>query len=278
MKKWLYFFMFLVLDSGCNMQQRQRDKKVSDLTPADHLPPNSPEYLFQSWEITDAEHPMVKDVFNNSDSIYNFPGLLFLKDSSVVENPRGLVRFGKFTMPDKKIKATFSDGGTAVYIIKTIRSTEMQLQRNEKNNQTLLYLKAEGKPFIAGKINPFEPSLNAWRIPPKKAESKEALKERLRQYVQFYVNFFDDNIQRDVKEINFVGLPNCFKWYNGGIYVQSESKLDKKFIRCFFSKEQALEARQMLEDVLGKKYKWDTAESDWMKQTAPVLKQIHDSL
>jgi hypothetical protein len=275
----MVFFMLMLVSTGCNLQQPQRDKKVSDLVPANHVPSNSLDYLFQNWEVTDAEHPMVKDVFNNSDTgVYNFPGLIFLNDSFIVENPRGQIRFGKFSMLEKKIKATFTDGGTAVYVIKRIRPTEMQLVRNEKNSQTLLSLKADGKPFTPDKKNPYDPSLNQWRLKARKAETNEELKERLKQYVQFYANYFYDNLQRDAKEINFLGLPSCFKWYKGGIFIQNENKLDKKFIGCFYSKAQALAARQMLVDALEKKYTWAMGEPDWIKQTAPVLQQIHDSL
>ena len=54
--------------------------------------------------------------------------------------------------------------------------------------------------------------------------------------------------------------------------------LDKKWINCFYSEEQALEARQMMEDVLSKKYDWDTTQTNWIKQTVTVLKQIHDKM
>jgi hypothetical protein len=33
-----------------------------------------------------------------------------------------------------------------------------------------------------------------------------------------------------------------------------------------------------LEDAILKKYDWDTTETDWVKQTIPVLQQIHDGL
>ncbi len=47
---------------------------------------------------------------------------------------------------------------------------------------------------------------------------------------------------------------------------------------CFYSKEQALKGRQMLEDALVKKYNWDVNETNWIKQTMPVLQQIHDKI
>ena len=98
-----------------------------------------------------------------------------LRDSMLVENPLGLIRFGKFSLVDKTMKATFSDGGTALFVIKKIRPTEMQLQRNENKNQTLLYLKSDGKPFAPTNINPYEPVRNQWCIKPKKSESAAQL-------------------------------------------------------------------------------------------------------
>ena len=48
---------------------------------------------------------------------------------------------------------------------------------------------------------------------------------------------------------------------------------------CFYSKEQAYKGRQMLEDALvGKKYDWDASEINWIKQTMPVLQQLHDGM
>ena len=278
MKKLVYIFILLWLITGCN-QQRQKDKKVSDMSAARYSPSDSMEYLFQNWNVIDADHPMVKDVFNNHDTaILNFPGLVFLNDSFIVENPRGELRYGNFSRTGKQISAAFNDGGKATYTVKQLHATELQLQRNEKNSQTLLYLKADGKLFRSDKKNPFDPSLNQWRVKPKKPETKEEIRLRLKQYLQFYAAYFYDNIQRGTTEINFLGLPCCFKWYKGGIYIQNENKLDKKFILCFYSKDQALEARQILEDALGKKYNWDTNEPDWLKQTAPVLEQMRDSI
>ncbi len=78
--------------------------------------------------------------------------------------------------------------------------------------------------------------------------------------------------------MEFLGLPNCFVWYKGGIYIQKEKELDEKFKNCFYNYSQALKARQMLEDALQKKYVWKKGEDNWIKQTAPVLKQISDSI
>jgi hypothetical protein len=64
-------------------------------------------------------------------------------------------------------------------------------------------------------------------------------------------------------------LPNCLHCYSGGIAIDNEDILDKKWVSCFYSKEPAFEGRQMLKDVLlQKKYKWDVNENNWMKNDA----------
>lgn len=233
--------------------------------------------LFQNWEIEDAEHPMKKDLFNNSDSIYNYPGLTFLSDSSIVENPRGEIRIGKFSLSGNNIIASFGKD-RATYEIKKIEEYKMILSRNENNKTALLYLKGDGNPYYGRKINPFHPVYNQWRIKPSKPESDEEIRQRLKNCIQFFSIFFKDNYRRDATEIDFMGLPSCFKWYQGGISVQSEKNLDKKFITCFYNKEQALKARQMMDEVIVKKYHWQKEEQNWIKQTAGVLQQIRDSL
>jgi len=32
------------------------------------------------------------------------------------------------------------------------------------------------------------------------------------------------------------------------------------------------------DDLVSKKYNWDTTQTNWLKQTADVLKQIHDKM
>ena len=69
---------------------------------------------------------------------------------------------------------------------------------------------------------------------------------------------------------------DCPRALNGtrAVFLFSQKKiLIEKWINCFYSEEQALQARQMMEDVVTtKKYNWDTTQTNWLKQTANVLK------
>ena len=178
----------------------------------------------------------------------------------------------------KVINAQFDDGKKAVYTIQDLQNSNMVVRRVEKDHTTTLNLKGARVFWPDAALNPFNKINSRWRIKPVKAESPEALHERLKECVQFYEYFFQGHAESQTSEIDFLGLPSCFKWYQGGIYVQGPKNLDKKWINCFYSEEQALEARQMMEDVLSKKYDWDTTQTNWIKQTVTVLKQIHDKM
>jgi hypothetical protein len=126
--------------------------------------------------------------------------------------------------------------------------------------------------------NPFHPENNLWRVKPARAEPDSALKLRTKRAVDFYAKFFADNAARNGNVISFVGLPSCFKWYRGGISVMGQEKLEEKWIGCFYNKQQAIEAQQLLEGIISKKYKWKKQEANWVKQSADVLRQMRDTL
>ena len=281
MKKNLLYILLIFVLAKCNLPDKPRDKKISDAgMHPDHQHSSKLTMLCQCWEITRTRNPLPKDVMQYGDvtGIYNFPGLVFLNDSIIIENPKGEIRFGKFKLTRDKIDAQFNDSSKAVYIIGILEEKYMQLMRIENNKKTILECKGDGFNYSYSKNNPYDPALNQWRIKPKVSEDSTALRLRLKQYVTFYESYFNDGINKQTQVLEFLGLPNCFVWYKGGIYIQHKKDLDQKFKNCFYNDEQAFKARQMLEDALQKKYVWVKGEDNWMKQTAPVLKQIRDSI
>ena len=100
----------------------------------------------------------------------------------------------------------------------------------------------------------------------------------MKQYVRFCEYYFNGFVNGGASRIDFIGLPNCLDWYQGGITIQNDDKLNKKWANCFYSGEQASRGRQMLEDAIVKKYNWDTKETNWLKQTSSVLDQIYNNL
>ncbi len=234
--------------------------------------------ICQYWEVKDAERPTYRDLDERRDDIFNIPGIVFMTDSTFLENPKADMRYGKFTMKGKEIDAEFDDGTKAVYTIQEKEDSAMTMKRSEKSQSTILYLVGAQVFWPDAGKNPFNKINSTWRIKPKKQESEGELKDRLKGCVQFYQYFFKGYVESKSAEIDYTGLPSCFKWYEGGIFVQNEKKLDKKWINCFYSEGQALQARQIMEDVLSKKYDWDTTERNWIKQLVPVLKQVQDKL
>ncbi len=235
--------------------------------------------LCQYWEVTDAERPTFRDLYDNQqEKVYNYPGIVFMTDSTFLEDPRAEMRYGRFTLKGKEINAQFDDGKKAVYTIEDKQANTMVVKRAEKNQSTILYLKSSEVFWPDADRNPYNKINSQWRIKPKAMENDEQLKERLKGCVQFYQYFFRGYSESETTEIDFLGLPTCFKWYQGGIFVQAARTLDKKWINCFYSEEQAMQARQKMEDLLSKKYDWDTTQKNWIKQLVPVLKQIHDQL
>ncbi|MGH2648466.1 MAG: hypothetical protein ACRDE8_12890 [Ginsengibacter sp.] len=278
-KRYIIFLFFIsLIPVDCSMQQESKNEKVVD--------EKSPVYkdpfhkLCQYWEVTDAENPTYGDLYDNQqEGIKNYPGLIFMTDSTFLENPKSAMRYGKFIFKGKEIDAQFDDGKKAVYIIQNVQGDTMQIRRVEKDRTSILYVKGDRVFWPDASLNPFNKINSQWRKKPSKAESPQELNERLKECVQFYEYLFTGNAESDNNDINFLGLPTCFKWYQGGIFVLSEKNLDKKWINCFYSEEQALQARQMMEDaVTTKKYNWDTTQANWLKQTANVLKQIHDKM
>lgn len=235
--------------------------------------------LAQYWDLQDADHPTSKDIaFKNESGLAMQPGIVFMTDSVVLENPKGEMTYGKFSLSKNTINVNFDDGRKAVYKIGKLDSSQLWLKRTENKKTSELTFKGSSTYWPDAGSNPFSKRNYQWVRKPNKPESDEAIKERLRESIQFYIDYFKGFINGGASEIDFTALPSCLQWYQGGIFIQNENKLDNKWINCFYSPEQAFKARQILQDVITKKYDWDSTQMNWLKQTVPVLEQIKKGL
>lgn len=235
--------------------------------------------LCQYWDLEDAESPTTRDIaFKGTDGTDFISGIIFMTDSVVLENPKGEGVYGTFTMDGKTINVSYENGRKAKYTIGRINENELLLRRTEGKRNSELTYKASKTYWKDSKKNPFAKQNYQWATKPSSPESAADIKKRAKESVQFYTYYFDGFVNGGADKINFDGIPCCFNWYQGGITIQSEKKLDPKWISCFYSTEQAFEARKILQDAITKKYDWDTTQSNWVKQTALVLKQVHDGL
>ena len=234
--------------------------------------------LAQNWENKeDAQEAALSGGSGAFDMPYR--GFSFFADGTVVQDPRDNIRIGKWAMDNgakKTITITYNDGTKSQYTIESIGAKNMVLSSNADKKK--IEYKADGKAQKNMADDPFYTSNNKWRIKPKKSETDEAIKQRLQDCINFYAKFLQDNIARGGTSVSFIGFPTIFKWYNGGISVIPQNKVEEKWIGCFYNEAQALKAQAMLENIITKKYKWDKNETNWVKQDADVLKQIGDTL
>lgn len=273
----LLFFFISLSFYRCTSPVQNGNGKIVEA--ASNVEKDTFHLLCQYWQLADAELPTSKDIsFTNDDGILFQSGIIFMTDSLMLENPKGEMSYGKFKVNGNTINVDFDDGRKAIYKIGRLHKDELWLRRTENKHVSQLTFKASNTYWADANKNPFAKQNYQWVQRPNKPESAEGIKKRAKESVQFYAYYFDGFADGGATKINFDAIPSCFNWYAGGITIQSENKLDKKWINCFYSKEQAFQARQILQDAIMKKYYWDTTQSNWVKQTALVLKQIHGGL
>jgi len=233
--------------------------------------------LAQNWENKDDAQ---EAALSGGSGAFEMPyrGFCFFSDGTIVQNPRDDIRFGKWSVDDagKLVTITYTDGTKAQYTIEKITAKDMVLA-NKADKKNIEY-GANGKVQKDITNDPFYGANNQWRIKPAKPETDEAIKKRLQQALDFYGKFLDYNVAMGVKTVTFSGIPSIFIWYKGGVAVGPKEKVEQEWINCFYNREQALKSRDMIENIIGKKYKWDKNEPNWVKQDADGVRQIADTL
>lgn len=264
-----------ILFIGCNSSKNKNQLAQQ----AKARPDDSASLLSQYWILQDADHPEGKDILNQlDDGITMQPGIVFMTDSTVLENPAGEMRYGRYDQTHSPITVKYDGGGEALYAILKLDSQHLWLERKENNSATTLKYKATDTWWPDSEKNPFSQKNYAWAKAPDQPETNAQILIRLKSDISFFAELFQGYINGSANTMNSIGIPNCFNWYQGGFTVQPASNLDPKWIKCFYDKKQALEGRQILENAITKKYHWDKDESNFMKQAAPVLRQMLDSL
>jgi hypothetical protein len=274
---------FVMILTACNnapksvtVNTTEKDSVVSTFTDLTAIT-DIKKLLCQDWENKeDAEDAALSGDGEGLEIPYR--GISFFEDATLVENPRDKMRFGKWTLneADKLIDIEYSKGGKAQYKIAAIGAKQLVLMN--VSDQKKIEYRADAKMQKNPADDPFHVSNNQWRIKPGKPESDSAIKFRTEQCVLFYAKFFADNAGRKANIISFVGLPSCFKWYRGGVSVTAKDKLQPKWLNCYYNNEQAYKAHSMVENIIGKKYKWNKEEANWVKQSADVIMQMYDTL
>jgi len=234
--------------------------------------------ISQVWIFEDADKTHWNKIFwDTVTDTRQYPELALFRDHSALLNPRCGLKIGTWNLDKEngEMSLLWKDGSADLFIVRQRALRQMELAWHRGGDLALVRLKSDAIVHKHAVEDPYYPSNVKWMIRPAAKETREQLRHRIKDCVHWYALFFMDNHNRQETEISFSGLPSCFEWYNGGIGMQSKSGLDKKWIACFHSEEQAFAAYDIIAGELGKhELKWPEHPTSWVKQTGEVLHQL----
>lgn len=258
------------------VQCTSTDKKSEVFTRDSHS--DTATILYQYWTLADADKPLERDVVFKDEGRDMMPGIVFMQNSELVENPAGKMRRGKYERFNDSIHVNFDDGTQGSYIIKLVNPDTLVLARSGDKGVTNLLYAATSTWWPDLAQNPFTVENMAWTVKPKAPETEEQIKERCKDYIRFCQYYIEGYSRGGATKISFVGIPNIFNYYQSALSIPSDDKLNPKWVDCFYDLKQAQEGYQMIRHVIIMDYKWDEKEPNWINQTGPVLKAMRDSM
>jgi hypothetical protein len=201
-------------------------------------------------------------------------------DFTFTKNNRNAMEAGtwNFNEATKTLTFKYKDGGSDIYKLRALAATEMKLTNIGIKSETVLKFVSDGVAYKNKDDDPFYIANNKWRVAPRAPETDDAIKQRLKDNLHFFILFYRDAIARKVPKISFYGLPGCLKWYAGAIHIQNKKEINAKWKACFYNDAQALKAYDMMDKVIGMKYKWSKEKISWVKKNLQVLEQMYQNL
>lgn len=292
--KFIFNFLFLIsiLFCGCsgNLNRAPENKNstidskdnkpidfdqngLENLSTSDHMK----EIICQVWDFKeDAAESVGISQGSGIELVYR--GFCLFSDGNMIKDQRGNMQVGRWTIDDKVkpvlINFYLNSGQKETYKLAYLSPGEMKLSQQVGDKQLQIDLISEAVRHKKPADDPFYISNNSWRIKPDKPESDEQIKKRLKGCIHFFVMFYEDRINIHSKSVSFIGLPSCFKWYGGGIFLENEKNLPVKWINTFYNRQQAMKAYRLADKLLSLKYEWPKNEHNWLKQNLVVLKQM----
>jgi hypothetical protein len=193
-----------------------------------------------------------------------------------VKNPRNSFDYGSWNYDDASKMLTLNNTisrSKDVYKVGAISYNKLEL-----NNGADLKFIAPGKRFKNVNDEPYSLENNRWRIKPTAIESDSAIHQRLKENLKFFILFYKSALAKNDTIISFWGLPSCFKWYGGAIFIKKKEELKDNWINCFYNKEQAMQAYALADRLLGQKYDWPKGERNWVKLNLAVVELMYKKL
>jgi hypothetical protein len=239
-----------------------------------------PNILCQDWVLEDDAEGL-EGMEENSKFEIPYRSFYFSGNGTFVKNPRNTFDYGNWTYDDaaKTITAINTvDKTKDIYKIARIAYDELILVNMGANSGTNLKFIAPGKRYKNIHDEPYLLENNRWRIKPKTKEGDSAIHQRLKENIYFFILFYKSAITKEDKVVSFWGLPSCFKWYGGGIYLKKTAELKENWINCFYNREQAMQAYELADRLLSQKYAWPKGEQNWLKLNLAVVELMYKKI
>ena len=287
----------LIQCSACQHNAKQekggRDEVVVQSIPAEEavfgggrlvnlaLSDNMKDILCQHWVNKDDLEFLSGE---NDASLQDLPvrSYSFFNDGSMVKQPRGYVQTGTWELDEQQkpyaINIKYSNGKKEKMLVAQLAPNRLIIAKQE--DKTILRTTFKGEAYSHKNIteDPFHPQNLGWRIKPDKPENTAQIRQRLKDGIHFFVLFYEQEVNAGSNEVYFTGMPSCYKWYAGGIYLYKKEELSDLWLDCFYDKEQAMQAYAMADELLSHKYQWPKGEKNWLKQNLAVLRQMEKKM
>ncbi|MBS1752781.1 MAG: hypothetical protein JST34_01920 [Bacteroidetes bacterium] len=236
--------------------------------------------LCQDWVLED-DADALEGMDENSAFEIPYRSFSFSTKGSFIKNWRSTFDYGTWVYDDASKTITLNntiDKTKDIYKIARVAFDELVLVNTGVNSNTNLKFIGAGLRYKNAEDEPFYLENNRWRIKPIQKETEQQVHQRLKDNLHFFLLFYKSVLAKDEKSVSFWGLPSCFKWYGGGIFIKKEKELKENWINCFYNKEQAMQAYQIAEKLMDIKYTWPKGEQNWLKLNLAVLEQMYKKI
>lgn len=236
--------------------------------------------LCQGWVMED-DADALEGMGEDSKFEIPYRSFYFATNGSFVKNPRNAFDYGDWSFDESKKMITINntvERSKDIYKIARVTSDELVLVNVGIKSITNLKFISSAKRFKNETDEPYYLENNRWRIRPKQKESDSAIHRRLKENIRFFILFYKNALAKDDKSVSFWGLPSCFKWYGGAIYLKRQDELKENWISCFYNKEQAMQAYTLGERLLSQKYDWPKGEHNWLKLNLAVVELMYKKI
>ncbi|HTE23992.1 hypothetical protein [Flavitalea sp.] len=262
-----------------------RERMVrGDDTAMIHLRASVEAVLAQHWYLDDpAAVSDDKLVWENGDGSRLFPSLNLFPDSTALENPRSGLKLATWhrELSDKinTIVINYGEKQTRTYRIRELSLRNLTVSWKEGADSFWIRYRSDGMAHQDMRNDPYYPSNNRWRIKPDHKESETEIRNRVKDCVRFYALYYRDHIKRHKKVIEFLGLPEIFRWYNGGIGLPMKGEMSESWANCFYNRNQAERGYDILKNLIDvNEFDWPTGTPGWHYRTHSVLEQMYEKL